>query len=273
MKRENLFLLVEDDDGTIKHKEFILRRESEALRAKRRELDERLFSAIMKSVWNAYVVLTCVFGCLGIVFAGIAVTNYLDSKPFPAVWVGLSIVSFILVGIFSALKKGKDKKSESEGEMDTIDREYERLAEASRAELWVPIDAKTVDVFVTTSETQASDEPYGIAEVLLFEESGNLCIDYFGDVIAVPIKSFEAAAKLDGEVSFDNWQKDEPYDGVEYAEYQIVKRTTKDDDEIYSMPSCYSLRFGGDEGNFEILVPLYEIKAFLEVLKLEVAEE
>jgi hypothetical protein len=89
----------------------------------------------------------------------------------------------------------------------------------------------------------------------------------------VPISSIEAVVKLDEEVTFENWNKDASHDSAEYAEYQIVERKTEDDDEFYAMKGYYSIRFAKEGEHFEMLVPLYEIKAFLDILKLEVTEE
>lgn len=273
MERENLFQLnTKDDDLTIERAEFILRRESDALRAKRRELSEKLMSTILKGVISVYTILMIVFGCLGLGCIGMTVTDYFETKTFSVIPFVIALVLFALTGICAVMGKAKNKASNEDEELDTVDRELERLAEASRSELWVPYDAKSVDIFVTTSENDPTD-PCSIDEVSIFEEGGNLCIYYCGDLIAVPISSIEAVVKLDDEVTFENWNKDASHDSAEYAEYQIVERKTKDDDEFYAMKGYYSIRFAKEGEHFEMLVPLYEIKAFLDILKLEVTEE
>ena len=272
MERENLFLLnTEDDDLTIERTEFVLRRESDALRAKRRELSEKFMSTLLKGVISVYTVLMIVFGCLGVACIGMTVTDYFETKTFSVIPFGIALLLFALTGVCAFINKTKNKASNEDEELDSVDRELGRLAEASKSELWVPYDAKAVDIYVTTSESDLTD-PFSVDEVLLFEESGNLCMYYSGDVIAVPISDVEEVVKIDDEILFENWTKDASHDSAEYAEYQIVERKTKDDDEFYAMNGYYSIRFAHEGEPFEILVPLYEINAFLDVLKLEVTE-
>ena len=273
MKRENLFRFnLENEDSTIEHEALILRSEREELHAKRHELTGKFVSTLVKGVFNVYVVLMFVFGALGLASIGAAATDYFETKTLSVLTLGVALLFLALAGVCAIIHKVKFGNSKEDEELDSIDDALADLEKTSRSELGVPDNATVVDVFVTTCENDPVDEPYSVDEFSLFEEDGKLCLYYSGDVIAVPIAGVEEVVKIDDEILFENWNKDASHDSAEYAEYQIVERKTDDDDEVYAMNGYYSIRFANEGEHFEILVPSYDIKPFLDVLHLEVSE-
>lgn len=277
VERENLFMIdMDKDDMVIDREEFILRRESAHVRAERQELNEKLSKSILRSVFGVDILMTLfsvILFMIGLCCAATTLFEYLKTKVFSAFSLCLVLILFALSGVFYVLKRVFDKKNEKKKPINAIDDELGRLNEISAQELRVPNDAKTVEIFGHLyREGDSLDEPYYVDEVTVFEEDGTLCLQYIGIVIGIPIESVEAVVRLENTITFSDWIKDSPYDGGEYLQYGIVKRQVNEYDEEYSMNGYYSIRFSKEGIPFELLVPLYEIEPFLDILKLEITE-
>lgn len=277
MERENLFRVnIDKDEGSIDREEFILRRESASVRAIRKELGEKLSKSIMKSALGAHSLMRffSVFFCIAGICCAVASLSYYSKNGVasgPILF--LSIFFFALAG-FCVIKKVYDKKKGESDPIDTVGDEYDRLNEIARRDLRVPSDAKTVELFGHFyRENSTISESYDVDQMVIFEEDGKLCLQHVGIVIAVPIDTIEAVVKVKDNISFSDWMKDVSYDSDEYSQYHIVKRQVNEYDEEYSMNGYYSIRFSKEGAPFELLVPLYEIQPFLDILKLEVTEE
>ena len=277
MERENLIRVdLDKEDVTIDREEFILRRESAAVRAERNELDKRLNKEIMKYVFGGggivgILFIVCVMACFCCVavFMGCFENNVFSVIPLclAAFFLGASVV----LGI---IKKARDKKNEEKEPVFSTDSEYDRLSEISEQELRIPKDAKTVELFGHFyNKDSAPDEPYDVDQMEIFEENGMLCLHHVGFVIGVPMDSIEAVVKVEDTVTFSDWMKDDAHDSEPYAQYHITKRQVSEYEEEYSMDGYYSIRFSKDGTPFELAVPLYEIEPFLDILKLKVTEE
>ncbi len=279
MERENLFRInIENDDMVIDREEFILRRESALAKAERKELDEKLSKSILRSVLGIRSLAVLFFGLFlmaGLCCGAIALFHFFETKVFSTILSCVAVFFLILSGVFGALKKVLDKKYEKDDPVKAMDDEYDRLNAISKRELKIPSDAKTVEIFARFyREDSDLNEPYDVDEVAIFEEDGKLCLYHVGgSVIAVPIDSIEAVVKLGDIITFSDWMKDVPHDSDEYLQYHIEKRQVDEYNEEYSMRGYYSIRFTKEGTPFEILVPLYEIEPFLDILKFEVTKE
>ena len=277
MERENLFRIsIDKDEMVIDREEFVLRRESAPIRAERKELDDKLTKSILKSLFGLHSLAALLFGLFliaGVCCGTATLLRYFESKSLSVVPLYMAILFLVLSGIFWGLKRGIDKKNAGKDPACAMDDEYERLDAISRRELKVPNDAKTVELLGRFyQEDSDADEPYDVDRVAIFEEDGKLCLHHVGTVIAVPIDSIEGVVKLGDTITFSDWMKEVPHDSDEYSQYHITTRQVDEYNEVYSMDGCYSIRFSQDGTPFEILVPLYEIKPFLDILKLEVTE-
>lgn len=278
MERENLFRVDLDAlDTEINRAEFILRRESAAVKAEREALNEKWSKSILKSVIGARGVVniffvTCLLG--GLLCGLITLIEYLENQALSGALLAMPIIFLALSVVFLVLKVVFGKKEGKNDSVDAIDNELGRLNEISKRELRVPSDARKVEIFAQFYDKSSTpDEPYDVDEVEIFEENGKLCLYYVDVVIAVPIDSIEAVVKLGAPITFSDWMKDEPYDSELYAPYHIVKKQVGEYEEEYSMNGSYSIRFSKEGTPFELIVPLYEIEPFLDILKMEVTEE
>lgn len=278
MERANLFSVdVDKDDGIIDHDMFILRRESAVVRAERRRLKEQLSKSLLKSVIggasisNLFAILLLLMALCSLV---IGLITYFESGTF-SVPVGIMAgVGFVLAGVCFVIKTVLKKKGGADTVIDQLNDEYGELNKISERELGIPSDAKPVELFQYWHDEKGKYGDRYVNDTLsVFEERGNLCL-YFGSaVIAVPIDSIEAVVKVRDKIFLSDWMKDEPDDGEEYRQYNIVRHRVDEYDENYSIDGYYSIRFTRDEITYEIIVPLYEIEPFLEILKLPVTEE
>ncbi len=278
MERENLFRVnLDKDDVEIDRGEFILRRESAAVAAEREALNEKLSKSILRSVVGVHGVMSIFFVlCLiGGLFCGLmTLVEYLENKALSEALLAMAVILLALSVVFLVLKVVFGKKEGKNDSVDAIDDELGRLNEISKRELRVPSDARKVELFGRFyHEGSAPDEPYDVDEMDVFEEDGNLCLHHVGVVIAVPIASIEAVVKLGDTITFSDWMKDEEYDSEPYAQYHIVKRQVGEYEEEYSMNGYCSIRFLREGTPFELIVPLYEVEPFLDILKMEVTEE
>ncbi len=276
MKRENLFSINLHTDKVIDREEFILRRENSVIQADRKALNDKMSNAILKGAFKAHDLMPLFFGlCLlvGLCFGAVTLFTYFDTNTLSALTSGIAVVSLIASGVFWILGK-VIKKDDKNPQLDAVNEEYGRFEEISKRDLRVPSDARTVELFGRFYHKEStSNDPYDIDQVTIFEEDGSLCLHYIGVVIAVPIDTIEAVVKVEETITFSDWMKDVTYDDYEYAEYNISKREIDEYDEEYSMNGYYSIRFCKDGIPFELLVPLYEIEPFLEILKIDVIEE
>ena len=278
MDRENLFRVnLDTEEMAIDREEFILRRESTAVRAERNELDKRLTKEIMKNALGTGSIVGTLFGiCLmvGICCAVMVLMGYLENKILSVLPLCLAALFLAASAIFGVLRKVLDKKNEEKEPVYTTDSEYDRLNEISKRELRVPSGAKTVELFGHFYHKDSEpNEPYDVDQMDIFEENGNLCLHHVGIVIAVPIDSIEEVVKVEDTITFSDWMKDEAHDSEPYAQYHITKRQVSEYEEEYTMDGYYSIRFSKDGTPFELVVPSYEIEPFLEILKLRVTEE
>lgn len=276
MKRENLFCFdLNREDLSIDRKEFILRRESAAVAAEREALNKKMSKAILKSVVGGVGVISICSAILlmaGVACGLVVLLRYLETKVF-SLEQGLMAGSlFVLSGILWVIKTAFAKKNREDDSLPYED-EMDRMNAISMRELRVPSDAKKVQLLGKFYKESADSDLYDVDEVDLFEEEGKLCLHHVGYVIAIPLDSIEALVKVNAPILFSDWIKDVPHDSEEYAGYGIEKRTVGEFDEEYSMDGYYSLRFSREGEAFELVIPLYEIDPFLDILQMDVTRE
>ena len=271
MKRENLFKNNLDSECIIDHEEFVLRRESDELTEKRNELDNRLGEEVKKTIQKGlFFFAGPLFGLiLGILFAVIAVDEYLKTntlQPLPTLFAVLSLCAALVIFLIS-----KKKHEEIDPKFDNLDHEYGDLTTLSKTELHVPENAPTIEIFTDlySEEDNESDGVYTNEETTVFEENGMLCFYYGSAVIGFPLSEIEAIVKTDLPIFFSSWDKEVPYDGDEYAQYNIQLNKIDKYNENYTMTGYYSLRFTHSGTPFEVVIPPYEIAPVLEILKIE----
>ena len=273
MERLNVFYLNSDSDALeIDHEELVIRRESAALAKERQDINERYGKQMHKSltvelVWYVfYSVAFCVAGlCL--------LYSLLGGDGFRPVLAVIAAVVFLATAIVIAVRRKLKKSGERDKKLTDIDDEMGRLRAMSEKELNIPSDAKTVEIMTYYYHEDNEDIESVNDDMQLFEEDGIVCLHWGGAVYGVPRDSIEALVKVEEEITFPEWWKEEPYDGEKYARYGVRKNGGNEYLETFSADFYYSLRFSKDGKAFEIVIPPYEIETALEVLKIEPVTE
>lgn len=114
VERENLFRIdIAKDDMVIDREEFILRHESAPVKAKRKELEEKLSKSIMKRVFGIHGLMKLFFILslmIDICCAAYLLFHYFETKVFSMLPLCFSVFFFVLSGVFGVLKKVFEKK-------------------------------------------------------------------------------------------------------------------------------------------------------------------
>ena len=276
MERENLFSInMEAKNIILDREEFILRRESAVVAADRERLNSESMKAIFGPANMAEILIGNALGSVSL-FMGIfgllrAIVDYLETKELSLSLVIMAAIAFAVSGICFALRRVLRKKNKSH---DIINEKYKKFDELSDRDLGIPSDAKTVEIFQNLYDKDGLYEnAYTNDTVKVFKEEEKLCFGYVGAVVAVPIDSIESVVKVYDKITFCDWMKDEPYDGIDYGSYGIVKNKVDEYTEHFSMEGYYSIRFARDGRDYEVLVPLYDMEPVLDILKMPVTQE
>ena len=271
--RKNLFSInVDETEDDIDAAEFIIRRESDSVSSERDRLNGELSKALrpgVRSFKHFLLYAICYVAAILGVTLGIRTLFGTSNKYLPAM-----LISFAVAAICFVIMKKVTKKNGADDAITAIDKMYGELNELSSTDLGVPLGAPEVELFQYFYNADGRYHGVYVPDtVKVFREDDNLCMERVGAIIAVPIDSIEAVVKVNAPISFSDWTKDEPYDGAEYAQYNIVKTQVNEYEEKYSMNGYYSIRFSREGKDYEILVPLFEMQPFLNILDKPVEEE
>lgn len=282
MDRENLFSIdFDDSESVIDHDEFIVKRESAALSAERRALDEKFHKQMRTSIksFAFYSMISAIAMIVGIGLWFMVAIEYSGTKTFLALPAAIGIACFAVAAVLIILRRASEKKqNESDDkEIDEVGCEYGRLNAITRADLGVPEDSPEIEIFCYTHGAKNDDEdkkrPHMLDTATVFCEGDSLGFFYGTVVILIPKSDIESIVRVNKAIEFDMWGKDEPYDSGEYAQYGIVKKEDKVYDESFTVSYYYSLRFNRDGNAFEVKIPPYEISHVTSLVGIEPVDE
>lgn len=269
MERINVFRLNADsDEMKIDHEELVLRRESAALTKERTDVNSRYGKQMLRSLFGEaklYVFLVVVLLLAG-VFLFLSLTSKEGFQPAFALPSGIVFLAVLFALI---LRRKRGKGEDEDAKLKEIDEEYGRLCAISEKELRIPSDAKKLEIMTYYYHEKGEDEEVVNDDMRLFEENGAICFYWGGAVYGFSRDSVTALVKVEKELSFPEWWKDEPYDGEKYANCGIKKHEDDGYMESYSANCYYSLRFTKDGIDFEITIPPYELETANSVLKMQ----
>lgn len=166
------------------------------------------------------------------------------------------------------------------------------LSEKSLAQLGVPANAVTLDVFGAQCDVPVNastfysvfDEmfkphrekerpTYAMAqyvntEMRLFAEKGCLCLADAEHVFAVPLDCIQRIVRVNKRATFDIWNKQTPFNKGEYKPYKIGAT----DYSALTIKPTYSIRIARAAEEYEIVVPAYEIDKILPYVNVGVSD-
>lgn len=152
----------------------------------------------------------------------------------------------------------------------------EELINKAFNDLEVPINAKEIDVFIypykmkKEKETSSTDLfKYINSKHKVFIENNNLCFATPFEVVSIPIKSIIKIKEINKKSLVFGWNKQEKFNQGEYKKYNI--KSTQYDTLI--IKPYYSIQISDYYGEFEVLIPCYDINIILELINISIEKE
>lgn len=278
---KNIFGLKFAENAEIDGKGFILRESDDALLNQMDDYNSDYEAFEKKSglpSWVTVIYYISLFLALGIplgLFQSVGKTSFI------AVWnhsfwlIIIGIISWIILFILHLYKKVRIKRVVESNAFNTLEKHTEELYQFITKDLKIPANASQVDIlFYMYKEKKGKLKPissmyqYKNTPLLLFVEKGSLCLADISMVLAIPLESITRIIRVNKRTRVYGWNKQEPYNKGEYKKYKI----TKNKFDILFFKPYYSLQLSNWTGDYEILIPAYDIDKFKEATKLPVIE-
>lgn len=215
------------------------------------------------------IIFVFVFFIVFLIPAGICLELGTNMESFSEFYERYHILFFVAVGLFVlevSLAVGSFyyvRKIISSPDCLALAQKQERILENCKAELGVPDSAQEMEVLTYAlkykngeKKRKGSGNSYENRPVQIFKEDDKLC--FFDDtyVLSLPISSIREVVFVQKGTSIESWKKDTLYNKGEYKQYKIRFNNG------ISIKGYYSVRFSGHNEEFEILIPLYDVKTF-----------
>ncbi len=267
MERKNILVANAIDET------FILRRESEAMAKKRRELAEKLTAEFQKTIKKAMLrKLPAIGACLA---GGVMSLIALESiGTLRIVLTALSVALFALGILLFILNRKKEtaEDAKTNENLVALDALYQAFDEEVKNDLGVPADAVEIGLFTENEDLHMNGQPiYSNYNAFAFVENDTLCFWQYSEILGgIPLCEIESLVKVNAPITFDNWKSDDAHDSPKYAQYGIASMNKNGE---FTMTGYYSLRIMHAEEPFEVRFPLFVADALLGLLNLEIVEE
>ena len=264
MQRKNLFSMdVSKDDSQYECQQFKVRGISAALKKESDELNEELDKYIEKAI-NSSLFLPMIKVFLPVIAVFLfAIGIYFYSLGSVVVAIVMLALAGVSIGLIKTLSRVEKNKEEKRAEKDNdFTRRQESFERASRSYLNVPDSAPEIDVFTNLYGSEYfEDGEFGNCPMTVFGEDGKLCFYCENGIYGIPTEKIEEIAYVVRDTTFFSWEKEEPFDSEEYAEYGMKE----DDDGVVSIGAYYSVRFSDGGEDYEIVIPPYDIDEILKI--------
>ena len=183
--------------------------------------------------------------------------------------------AWVLTAFFAVFRRKRMRNTIESDELADHVEQVTALLEQVRQELKIPEDCPQADILMdrfVMKDGQAKHKDFGLFGYLnlgmyIFREDDLLCLASNYEVVGVPLSSLTGIEPKKGKVSFPSWNKEEPPKSEPYKEYKIVINGQG----VY-WTHCYSIAIRDYRGEFEVLIPNYELPVFLELTGLTVPE-
>jgi len=174
----------------------------------------------------------------------------------------VAVVSIVLAVVMMVVERKRMKKAgQSEALAEWKTRSKEAEAEAFDA-LKAPQDAILMDLLTATYAMKngaPKNVTYTAFDFHAWVENGCLCLADVENVVALPLNQIKGISELPGKTYFYFWNKKEPPESESYRQYNI-RRTYLG---AYSVKGVRAAHIRSDFGEYELLVPPYELESFL----------
>ncbi len=181
----------------------------------------------------------------------------------------VSLASSVAMVVIERNRMKKSERGEALAEWKMRSKEAEKEAYAA---LQVPQDAISLDL-LTATYTQKNgavqNVTYTAFDFYAWIENECLCLADVENVVAVPLEQIQGISEVAGKTGFYFWNKKESPQSETYRKYQI-RRTFFGG---YSVKGVRVAHIRGAFGEYELLIPPYELDTFLRLTGKAVRSE
>ena len=156
------------------------------------------------------------------------------------------------------------KKAQTSETADSLCDRSAEIDEEVYTALGVPADAIFLDLFTSSYQMKNGVEKTAGHTAFAFRAwsaDGCLYLSDVENVVAIPLDSITGFTRIDRRIPFYFWNKDESPRSEAYRKYNI--RTTYLG--AYTVKNLYIAHIRADFGEYELLVPPYEMDSFLQL--------
>ena len=217
--------------------------------------------------WALLRMLSLTLGSL-LLFVGIMKANSAGNLSFAGIFqtspvaMAFAIAALLLAVALSIMERSRAKKAErGDALAEWRARSKEAEKEAYQA-LQVPEEAVFMDFFTVTYSLKNGvprNSAYTAFNFRTWIENGCLCLADVENVVAIPLAALKGVSELPGKTNFYFWNKEEPPESEAYRQYRI-RRTYFG---AYSIKGVRAAHIRGEFGEYELLIPPYELENFL----------
>lgn len=163
-------------------------------------------------------------------------------------------------------KKTRLKKAITSPEFQSMTDRMEEIVTRSKTALGVPDSAIDIDMLsehFVIKDGMPKHKAYDALNDYLnlsfsaFVQDGCLYLASGAELWEIPLTSLRTMKRLKPRFSFEDWYKDEPYNGKTYKPYKI----TRNQFGTY-FAHCYQIEIADIKGDFYLLIPDYDADAF-----------
>lgn len=175
-------------------------------------------------------------------------------------------------------EKAINKRALASEEHLALERAADETVKAAERQLEIPPQAKKIDFLneVVIRKKNGKEKPlanqfgkYTNYEEYVYVRNGNLCLSDLYTEYSVPLASLKKIRAIRKSASFSPWNKEESPRSPRYRSYRL---RTNAYGVIYCKP-CYSVWIEDERGEFELLLPNYELESFNSLVHLPVDPE
>ncbi|MGM9857921.1 MAG: hypothetical protein ACI311_01550 [Bacilli bacterium] len=234
-------------------------------------------NAEASSINKALYVIFILIGLSNIIyFFNLLENKETETNPYiKFIYLGVSIIAFGLCFLIDLLTKKRAKKILDSEQFNKSVEYYNKQIDEIKNELSIPLNANDVDVFSELyvekngkRKMRLAFGSYAIVKLVLFIDDNKLCLSDCYSIYAIPLSSIKSIDKINKHVSFIGWTKEVPFNDESLKEYHIKQNGYG----IYYIKTYYSIKIDDELGEFEILVPNYEINNFLKYINIAISE-
>lgn len=184
----------------------------------------------------------------------------------------ISIFSVFASIIFLMITKKKKKQLNECPEMQTLKAQYQMIFDNAKRAFSIPEDAKKIDVLTYSykkKDNKIKIKNYGIFKYINIEMYVYIKYNmiFFADVselISIPLGSLAYLKIAKKRVNLPHWNKEETFNSKKYKKYKIRAN------QYGFFIKYFSIKINDPKGEFEILIPNYDIEEFASLLGVKV---